>query len=147
MVAQRLRFITNSKALGFSVIEMSKPVSALHEFLGRAMRDGSLLINKDLDIFAPTLTKKEDIEAYAEYKRVIQSQKLKSVDGKRKVNAWHLIVAVLFEPAAECAAYNDLTVKCLEAHCAGFLESMEDTHMKDLITGGKFSEGQVSNQT
>ena len=49
--------------------------------------------------------------------------------------------------AAECVAYNDLTVKCLEAHCAGFLESMEDTHMKDLITGGKFSEGQVSNQT
>ena len=68
MVAQRLRCITNSKALGFSVIEMSKPLSTLHEFLGRAMSEGSLLINKDLDIFAPTLTKKEDIEAYAEYK-------------------------------------------------------------------------------
>ena len=63
LISQPLRFITNSNELGFSVIGMSAPVSALYDFLGRATKDGALLMDKDVDIFASSLTAAKDSEA------------------------------------------------------------------------------------
>jgi hypothetical protein len=144
LVNQPLRFITNSKELGFCVIDMSKPMQALHDFLELAAADGALLLSPSLDIFGDTLTEPEHQAAYADYKRVIRDQTLKSVDGKTKVKAWNLIVAALFEPALDCVQYRDMTADCLQALCRGYREAMGDTEVMHLLSGGKYDKSAAS---
>ena len=54
-VIQPLRYFANYEALGFSPLDMSRPLDELRDFLGRAKEDGSLLIDEKVDIFESCL--------------------------------------------------------------------------------------------
>ena len=139
-----LRFFANSSALGFSPVDMGRPLAALLEFLSQANVDGSMFFNKALDIFDGFEDCPEEKAIYDEWKDFFAKRKGKTVDGSMKVNIDELVKNALFEPNRECQAAHLECVACLEQYALGFLQAMGDTPMADYVAGGVYAPGTVT---
>ena len=142
-----MRFFANSADLEYSPVDMSGPMQVLGAFLENAKSDGSLLMDKDLDIFGESLNA-EDLEVYASWKLANQNMKGRRANGTGRVNMFNLMIGYLYEPSPELdEAMTPATIEVIEQHCAGYFEAMGDTPMVDNLIGGKYSPERASAET
>ena len=139
-----LRFFANSSALGFSPVDMGRPLAALLDFLTVAKDDGSVFFDKALDIFDGFESSPEEKAIYGKWKDYFAKRKGKTVDGTMKVDINELVNNALFEPNRECPAAHLECIACLEQMTLGFIEAMGDTPMADYVAGGEFAVGTVT---
>ena len=144
-VISPLRFFTNSTDLGFSPVDMGRPLAGLCQFLLQAQDDGSMFMDKALDIFAGFEDGNQDEgNTYSEWKGHLANRMGKTIDGSHKVNISDLIDSALYTPEKECEAIRRECITVLEELCKGFLEGMETTPMADVLGGGKYAPGVVA---